>query len=167
LAESDLAELRQNAANICDHMSFEYVIKKEKKMRKCVNTAKGYKRAWVSYEKMKKMEYEGNWIENDKDEEFEWCDVENKKDIENTYFMMVNNDRRTLEAGEQIFYSYGRRNNAHLMLHYSFCFPNNKYDTYHLYVKKCKFLLQKPSVESIIDYDAKRPDYLKIPLKTD
>ena len=61
---------------------------------------------------MKEKEYEGTWFENSDDEEnFDWCDLKKKEDNENTYFIFVNNDRRTIQPGEQVFFSYGRRNN--------------------------------------------------------
>ena len=50
--------------------------------------------------------------------------------MENTYFNFVNKNRKTIEAGEQVFYCYGNRTNKFLLVNYGFCFPGNKYDSY-------------------------------------
>ena len=43
------------------------------------------------------MEYEGQWNESqDSDEDFGWCDLNSKEDNQNTYFIFVNNERRTI-----------------------------------------------------------------------
>ena len=62
------------------------------------------------------------------DEDFDWFEID--VHTEDTYFNLVNKDRRTVEAGEQIFYCYGHRTNKYLMLNYGFCFPGNKYDSF-------------------------------------
>ena len=50
--------------------------------------------------------------------------------MDNTYFNFVNKNRKTIEAGEQVFYCYGNRTNKFLLVNYGFCFPGNKYDSY-------------------------------------
>ena len=62
------------------------------------------------------------------DEDFDWFEID--VHTEDTYFNLVNKDRRTVEAGEQIFYCYGNRTNKFLLLNYGFCFPGNKYDSF-------------------------------------
>jgi hypothetical protein len=48
------------------------------------------------------------------DENFDWYnDSTLQKD---TYFVLVNCDRRTVKKGEQIFYCYGKRSNAFLLV---------------------------------------------------
>ena len=62
------------------------------------------------------------------EEEFDWFDpVEHTDD---TYFVFVNKNRKTITAGEQVFYCYGNRTNKFLLLNYGFCFPGNNYDSY-------------------------------------
>ena len=48
------------------------------------------------------------------DEDFKWYDHAKMKD--NSYFVFVNCDRRTVKKGEQAFYCYGKRSNAFLLL---------------------------------------------------
>lgn len=48
------------------------------------------------------------------DENFEWYN--NKVMRDDTYFVLVNCDRRVLRAGEQAYYCYGKRSNAFLLL---------------------------------------------------
>lgn len=47
------------------------------------------------------------------DEDFSWY-TEKIKD--ETYFVMVNCERKTIKKGEQVYYCYGRRSNAFLLL---------------------------------------------------
>jgi hypothetical protein len=48
------------------------------------------------------------------DEDFKWYNHSKMKD--NSYFVFVNCDRRTVKSGEQVFYCYGKRSNAFLLL---------------------------------------------------
>ena len=48
------------------------------------------------------------------DEDFKWYDNATMKD--RSYFVLVNCDRRTVRKGEQVFYCYGKRSNAFLLL---------------------------------------------------
>ena len=48
------------------------------------------------------------------DEDFSWYD--DRKHRDSTYFALVNCDRRTVKQGEQVFYCYGKRSNAFLLL---------------------------------------------------
>jgi hypothetical protein len=65
---------------------------------------------------------EENWTQrfkdDESDEEFEWV----KTNEESTYISFVNNNRRPIKKGEQIFYNYGRRSNQFLLIDYGFCF---------------------------------------------
>ena len=67
------------------------------------------------------------------EEEFEW--FESSTMTTDTYFCYVNNTRETIEAGDQIFFCYGSRNNIDLLLNYGFCFPGNRYDSYELQLR--------------------------------
>lgn len=78
------------------------------------------------------------------DEDFKWYNHAKMKD--NSYFVFVNCDRRTVKKGEQVFYCYGKRSNAFLLLKYSsippltfysygFCYADNRYDSLLLKVK--------------------------------
>lgn len=51
------------------------------------------------------------------DEDFSWYDDAAMRD--DTYFVLVNCDRRTIRQGEQAFYCYGKRSNAFLLLKYA------------------------------------------------
>jgi hypothetical protein len=60
-----------------------------------------------------------------KKKDFSWlADVSDK----DTYFTLVNQSGRTIKKGEQLFYRYGCKSNASLLMHYSFSYPGNKYD---------------------------------------
>lgn len=48
------------------------------------------------------------------DEDFSW--YKDAKHRDETYFVLVNCDRRTVKKGEQAFYCYGKRSNAFLLL---------------------------------------------------
>jgi hypothetical protein len=52
-------------------------------------------------------------VEGD-DEDFSWYVDSKMKD--ETYFVLVNCDRRPLKVGEQAYYCYGKRSNAFLLL---------------------------------------------------
>ena len=54
-----------------------------------------------------------------------WLTPQTEQD---TYFIIVNKYERTIKAGEQIFFTYGRRTNQYLLLHYSFSYEDNMYD---------------------------------------
>ena len=49
------------------------------------------------------------------DEDFKKWYVHDR-DVNDTYFVLVNCDRRTVKKGEQAFYCYGKRSNAFLIL---------------------------------------------------
>jgi hypothetical protein len=68
----------------------------------------------------------------DSDEDFDnWY----KRDIDNeTYFVLVNNDRKPFKAGDQVYYCYGNRSNRYLLVNYGFCFKNNHYDSYPIFM---------------------------------
>ena len=48
------------------------------------------------------------------DEDFSWYNDKPLKD--DTYFVLVNCDRRIQRKGEQAFYCYGKRSNSFLLL---------------------------------------------------
>lgn len=49
------------------------------------------------------------------DEDFKKWYVHDR-DVNDSYFVLVNCDRRTVKKGEQAFYCYGKRSNAFLIL---------------------------------------------------
>ena len=67
------------------------------------------------------------------DEEFDWFKPEVMTD--DTYFTFVNKNRKTFEAGDQVFYCYGNRTNKFLLLNYGFCFPGNRYDSFEIPIR--------------------------------
>ena len=54
----------------------------------------------------------------------------NRVSVPMSYFVLVNNSRKTIEKGSQVFFCYGQRSNRQLMKNYGFCFANNKYNSY-------------------------------------
>lgn len=67
----------------------------------------------------------GDSEESSEEEEQSW--VMHAKESE-TYFTIINSSGRTVQPGEQLFYRYGKKSNAGLLLNYSFAFEGNKYD---------------------------------------
>ena len=51
---------------------------------------------------------------NYEEENFSWYDDETMRD--STYFVLVNCERKSIKQGEQVFYCYGKRSNAFLLL---------------------------------------------------
>jgi hypothetical protein len=153
--EGNLTDIRSDLAQIVK-FSFEYLIKKERKNRKEINKKKGYERAWVWEYRLVMKEYDGpkgdkNLLEMENQHNvFKWL---NKKSESDTHFVLVNQDRRTIQAGEQVFYCYGCRSNRYLMLNYGFCFQNNRYDSYQIFVKM-EYLPsdQYLTAENVIDF---------------
>jgi len=67
------------------------------------------------------------------EEKFDWYDRgQHEKE---SYFAMVNLNRRDLMPGEQAFYCYGNRSNRFLLVNYGFCFKDNRYDSFTLQLK--------------------------------
>ena len=60
-------------------------------------------------------------------ESFTWYKQEEDHE---TYFCLVNTARRVFKQGDQQWNHYGRRSNKYLLIHYGFCFENNKYDSF-------------------------------------
>ena len=68
---------------------------------------------------------------DESEEDFDWFEHDDK----DCYFVLVNKDRRTIKAGEQVFYCYGDRSNRFLLQNYGFCYPNNKCDSLSVLVR--------------------------------
>ena len=62
------------------------------------------------------------------EEEFDWYEPD--KHEKESYFVLTNLQRRTLQPGEQAFYCYGNRSNKFLLKNYGFCYLGNRYDSY-------------------------------------
>ena len=43
--------------------------------------------------------------------------------------MLINDSRRTIKKGEQVFYHYGPRSNTFLLYHYGFAISDNPFDS--------------------------------------
>ena len=54
-----------------------------------------------------------------------WLSEDTMRD---TYFVITNKDEKPIKKGDQIYFTYGRRNNSHLLLHYSFAYEDNMYE---------------------------------------
>lgn len=67
------------------------------------------------------------------EETFSWYD--RSKHEHESYFAMINLNRRDLMPGEQAFYCYGNRSNRFLLINYGFCFKDNRYDSFELHLK--------------------------------
>ena len=67
------------------------------------------------------------------EETFSWYDC--SKHEKESYFAMVNLNRRDLMPGEQAYYCYGNRSNRFLLINYGFCFKDNRYDSFELHLK--------------------------------
>lgn len=52
-----------------------------------------------------------------------------------SFLCLVNLAGRTIKAGEQIMFFYGRYTNAYLMSNYGFSFKGNKYDQYDVFLE--------------------------------
>ena len=73
-------------------------------------------------------------VSEETDEEFDWYDAQAQQD--DTFFTLVNKNRKTVEKGDQVFISYGgNRTNKFLLLNYGFCFTGNRYDSYEFTVR--------------------------------
>ena len=78
-------------------------------------------------EESEKPEYEDTSYSEESEENFDWYNQEEEND---TWFVLVNNDRKTIQEGDQACYCYGNRSNNYLMSSYGFCFPDNRFDSY-------------------------------------
>ena len=70
-------------------------------------------------------------------ENFAWFkgtkEIQAKREPE-TYLAFYNDARRTVLAGEQVFYCYGKRNNHYLLLNYGFALEDNVHDSFEFFV---------------------------------
>ena len=87
------------------------------------------------------------------------------EDLEDTFFCLVNLSRETIEAGEQIFISYGQFSNRHLLNSYGFCIPN-KHDNYELWMR-LDLPEETHTLSELIDFEFKSFSTEKILLKKD
>jgi hypothetical protein len=83
------------------------------------------------------------------EEEFDWYEPD--KHEKESYFVLTNLQRRTLQPGEQAFYCYGNRSNKFLLKNYGFCYMGNRYDSY---VVKLKMNVNysKLAVSEMVDF---------------
>ena len=90
------------------------------------------------------IEYEDTSYSEESEENFEWYHEGDSIFTENdTWFVLVNNDRKNIWKGDQACYCYGNRSNNYLMSSYGFCFPNNRFDSYSF--KICTNLEENPA----------------------
>ena len=73
----------------------------------------------------------------------------------NSYLLLVNHSGRTMKAGEQIMFFYGRYTNAYLLVNYGFCYRDNKYDQIDILLE-----LKPPSLfpKDFITFDFEREE---------
>lgn len=85
--------------------------------------------------------------------EMAWTkDVDHKN---NSYLVLTNHAGRTIKAGEQIMFFYGRDDNSQLLRDYGFCYRDNRFDHYEVSLK------MKPSSfkpEDILSFDWEQMD---------
>lgn len=62
---------------------------------------------------------------------------------EETYFTMINQNRKSIKKGGQAYYCYGDRSNMHLLSTYGFCLQDNLYDSLKFMVKLDKNYTEK------------------------
>ena len=86
----------------------------------------------------------------DEDENFDWYDAD--KYEKESYFCYVNQERRTIQKGEQAYYCYGCRSNKDLLTNYGFCFADNRYDSYSIMLKMKVDIMSEADIPSIIDF---------------
>ena len=65
------------------------------------------------------------------EDQYDWLDEENEK---STYFTLINESRETMKKGTQAWNCYGNFTNLFLLSVYGFCFENNKFNSYKLYL---------------------------------
>jgi len=65
------------------------------------------------------------------EDEFAWI---SQIEHDESYLVLGNLSSRTIKAGEQIMFFYGRYTNAYLMINYGFCFRDNRYDQLDIYL---------------------------------
>ena len=72
----------------------------------------------------------------------------------NSYLVLVNHAGRTIKAGEQIMFYYGRYTNAYLLQNYGFCYRDNRYDQYDVYLEMRPQSMTPPDILRFdINYD--------------
>ena len=73
------------------------------------------------------------------DESLEWMEDLKESDPETlkeqTYFTMINLNRKKVTKGEQAYYCYGQRSNMHLLSTYGFCLKDNLYDSFRVHFR--------------------------------
>ena len=102
---------------------------------------------------------------SDDEDELAWI---KKVDHEgNSYIVLNNLSSRTIKAGEQIMFFYGRYTNAYLLLNYGFCLRDNRFDQLDVYLDlKPRSLMAEDFV--CLDYTkADEPGIKKVCLKAD
>jgi hypothetical protein len=85
--------------------------------------------------------------------------------MKDSYFIITNKDEKPIKKGEQIYFTYGRRNNSHLLLHYSFCYENNMYEFIEMPLRMKP--VTKWPCDTIIRDDGETENVQTVQLKTD
>ena len=72
--------------------------------------------------------------DDEEEEDWEWVAQQKEKDMDKfqkeTYFCLINENRKPMKKGSQAWNCYGSRNNEYLMTNYGFCFFDNLYTSY-------------------------------------
>ena len=100
----------------------------------------------------------------DEEKEFDW--FKQQTHAPDSYFCQINRNRRTMQAGEELYISYGRRTNKFLLLNYGFCFPGNRYDSYEVCLRR-DASTEQVEAHALVDLDWTCDDVEKVRLKKD
>lgn len=63
--------------------------------------------------------------------DYDWITPDLEKD---SHYVLCNRNRAMIQINEQIFKTYGMRSNDDLLVQYGFCFLNNCYESYRLFL---------------------------------
>ena len=84
--------------------------------------------------KLKKKEQailDAESLSDESEDDFSWLSEEKES---STYFALINESRETMKKGTQAWNCYGYRTNLYLLATYGFCFADNNYNFYKLYL---------------------------------
>ena len=84
-----------------------------------------------------------------------------------TYFVLINQMRKPMLAGEQAWNCYGERTNAFLLVNYGFCFQDNLNDSFKFMVRLDIDFNKRivPAVMDMLQLSTKKKDLQEIRLK--
>ena len=87
--------------------------------------------------------------ESDSQEKFPWyCTTD-----EDVYYILANNDNMQIKKNDQLFISYGKRNNRYLLCWYGFSLKYNVFDSLGFRINMSKLIKQSFSIHEALFYD--------------